>query len=144
MKKAIAAILLLCLVILCGCSKPANMTNVSIDYGKSKVYSRQDMDSAISVIKKEFSKFEGCELHSISFTSDGICKDNVGYCNTLREGAGLDKSIVFDESIVFESSFHTPKYGSDGFNPNEEYDGWNWVLARQDNGAWKLLTWGYA
>jgi len=144
MKKTIAVILLLCLVMLCGCNKPANMANVSINYGKSKMYSRQDMDSAISVIKKEFSSWDGCVLHSISFTSDSICKDNVGYCNTLREGAGFDKSVVFDESIVFESSFHTPKYGDNGFNPDEEYDGWNWVLARQDNGAWKLLTWGYA
>jgi len=138
MKKAIAAILLLCLVILCGCSKPANMTNVSIDYGKSKVYSRQDMDSAISVIKKEFSSWDGCVLHSISFTSDSICKDNVGYCNTLREGAG------FTECIVFDSSFHSPKNGGEGFNPDEEYDGWSWYLARKDDGAWKLLTWGYA
>ena len=78
MKKAVAVMLLLCIAMLCGCSKPANMANVSIDYGKSKVYSRQDMDSAISVIKKEFSSWDGCVLHSINFAGDGICKVNVG------------------------------------------------------------------
>jgi len=96
------------------------------------------MDSAISVIKKEFSTWDGCVLYSIKYAGDGICKDNVGYCNTLPKGAS------FDECIVFDSSFHSPKSGGDSGNPDEDYTGWSWYLARKDDGAWKLLMWGYA
>ena len=138
MKKALAVIVSLFLVMLCGCHPSSDMSNVSIDYGQSQMYSRQDMDGAISVIKKEFSSWDGCVLHSIAFTSDNKCKDNVEYCNDLREGAG------FDECIVFQSSFHSPKHASGGFESDQEYTGWSWYLARNDNGAWQLLTWGYA
>lgn len=138
MKKVIAIILSLCFVTLYGCSESGKINNVSVDYGKSKIYSQQDMDSAIDVIKKEFSTWEGCELHSITYAGDAICKDNIGYCNDLEEDAG------YDECIVFESSFHSPKGGGGAWEPDEEYTGWSWYLARKDNGTWALLTWGYA
>jgi len=138
MKRTLAVIVSLLLVMLCGCGKSSDVSKVSIDYGKSQMYSQEDMDAAIFVIKKEFSSWDGCVLHSIAFTSDSVCKDNVEYCNELREGAG------FDECIVFESSFHSSKQASGGFTPDQEYSGWSWYLARKDNGAWALLTWGYA
>lgn len=138
MKKSIAVILLLCIAMLCGCSEPGNTSNAYVDYGKSGIYSKQDMDSAVNVTKKKFTEWDGCELHSITYKGDSISKDNVGYCNSLKEGAG------FTECIVFESSFHSPQNGGDGFNPDEEYTGWSWHLARKDDGAWILLAWGYA
>ena len=137
MKMTMAAILSLCFVMFCGCSK-ARIDSVSVDYGKSEIYSQQDMDSAIDVIKKEFSSWDGCELHSVSYKSDDISKDNVEYSNELRPDAG------YDECIVFESSFHSPKNGGGAWTPDEEYTGWTWYLARKDNGAWTLLTNGYA
>jgi len=137
MKMTFAVILSLCLVMFCGCSK-ASTDSFSVDYGKSEIYSQQDMDSAIDVIEKQFSSWEGCELHSISYASDEISKDNVDYCNELRADAG------YDECIVFESAFHSPKNGGGAWTPDEEYTGWNWYLARNDNGAWTLLTNGYA
>jgi len=68
---------------------------------------------------------------------DEISKDNIGYVNELR------KDAAYDECIVFESSFHSPKNGGDAWTPDEEYTGWSWYLARKDNGTWTLLTWGY-
>lgn len=137
MKMTIAVILSLCLVMSCGCSK-ANTDSFSVDYKKSEIYSRQDMDSAIDVIEKAFSSWEGCELHFISYVSDDISKDNVDYCNELRADAG------YDECIVFESAFHSPENGGGAWTPDEEYTGWSWYLARKDNGSWTLLTNGYA
>jgi hypothetical protein len=136
MKRGIAILLSLCFVVFCGCSK-ASINNVSVNYGKSEIYSQQDMDSAIGVIKKEFSSWEGCELHSISYVGDEICKDNVDYVNELREDAG------YNECIVFKSSFHSPQKGGGAWTLDEEYT-WSWYLARNGNGAWTLLTWGYA
>jgi len=137
MKRVIAIVLSLCFVILCGCSQ-ANIGSVSVDYGKSEIYSQQDMDSAIDVIEKEFSSWKGCELHSVSYMSDEFSEDNIDYCNELRADAG------YDECIVFESSFHSPKNGGGAWTPDEEYTGWSWYLARKGNGAWTLLTNGYA
>ena len=136
-KRVIAVILSLFFVMVCGCSK-ASTNNISVDYGSSEIYSQQDMDSAIKVIENEFSSWDGCELHSISYVGDEISKDNIGYVNELRKDAG------YDECIVFESSFHSPKNGGDAWTPDEEYRGWSWYLARNANGVWNLLTWGYA
>lgn len=138
MIRVVAAILSICFVAFCGYSTLGKINNVSVDYGKSEVYSQQDMDSAIEVIEKEFSSWKGCELHSITYMGDEICRSNIDYCNQLQKGAG------FDECIVFESSFHSPINGGDGWEADEEYTGWSWFLARKDNGAWTLLTWGYS
>ena len=41
-----------------------------IDYGTSSIYTKAEMDAAIELIKKEFSTWDGCELHSISYSAD--------------------------------------------------------------------------
>ena len=85
--KRICILLLAALALLmtaCG-----NTGDAEIIYGDSDIYSQSDMDSAIRLIKREFSGWSGCELHKI------------------------------------------------------EYAGWQWHLARADDGRWYLLTWGY-
>ena len=61
-----------------GCGK-GDISKVEIDYGTSSVYSKEEMDSAIEVIKKQFSSFKSCELHSLSCMSDEECNnaDNI-------------------------------------------------------------------
>lgn len=116
-----------------------NTRNVTIDYGSSDVYSKSDMDAAMKLIKKEFATWNGCELHSISYTSD-VCnsEENLEWMNRLgKEG------IEFTQCIEFVSDFHSPKDGGDGWNADCEYSDWQWWLARTDNGKWNLMTWGY-
>lgn len=48
----------------------ANASSVTIDYGTSSIYSKEDMDNTVEVIKQQFSQFEECGLHSLSYTSD--------------------------------------------------------------------------
>lgn len=58
--------IVLCLVLilsLVGCKK-TGMSKVKFDYGTSSVYTEEDMNAAIEVIKNEFSTFEGCELQT--------------------------------------------------------------------------------
>ena len=86
MKRLIAMVLCLLFVIsLAGCGK-GNTKNLVIDYGTSSIYTKDDMDEAIDVIKKQFSSFEGCELHSLSYTSDDACnnEDNIAWMNELE------------------------------------------------------------
>ncbi len=129
---SVLSVLLSCAIIFtCVNLKPA-----TIDYGTSDVYSQADMDSAINQIKDTFSKWEGCKLYSISYTDDGLCERELDYCNTLA-----DDGVVYDQCIVFRTSFRSPIFGGGAWNANYNYD-WSWYLARSANGDWDLLTWG--
>lgn len=136
----------LCLCFVCvfafiGCGNKTT-SKVTIDYGTSSIYSKKDMNAAIELIKKEFNTWDGCELHSIAYSSDDECgKTNITWMNELE--AANDAKETFTQCIMFKSSFHSPKEGGGGFNADEEYTNWQWWLARSDSGQWKLMTWGY-
>ena len=118
--------------------------DIEVDYGESYIYSRQDMDEAIDVIINEFSTWDGCELHSISYSSDEFCNaSNIAWMNELEEADDVGKREDFTQCIMFTGSFHTPKYNAGAWNPDEEYTGWQWWLARPEGGQWKLMTSGY-
>ncbi len=142
MKKCITVILCFLFVLsLTGCGK-ADLSKVEIDYGSSLVYTVEDMDAAIEEIKKKFRTFEGCELHSLSYSSDADCTDaaNIAWMNELEKAN--DNKEVFTQCISFNSSFRSPKNGGGAWSENEEYT-WSWWLARSEGGRWKLMTWGY-
>ena len=115
----------------------SNLSDVTIDYKTSELYTKEDMDSAIEEIEKEFSTWEGCVLYSISYTDDTKCTDNLSYINTLA----VDKK--YDECIVFTSNFHSPVEGGGAWEPDYDYENWEWYLGRTEGGNWDLLTWGY-
>ena len=141
MKRTIAAVLCVAmLLLLAGCGK-GNTSNVKIDYGTSCVYSQKEMDAAIDVIKKQFRSFAGCELLSLSYMSDEECNgaDNVEWMNELRTE---DQKEAFTQCIAFHSSFRSPKDGGGAWEADQEYT-WSWWLARSEGGQWKLMTWGY-
>ena len=63
MKKIITVTLCIVLVLLfAGCGKNGDTSKVEIDYGASSVYSKEEIDSAIEIIKKQFASFEGCDF----------------------------------------------------------------------------------
>lgn len=62
--------------------------------------------------------------------------------NTAEEDCR--ETIIMYLLIMENQKFILSNYGGDGWKPDEEYTGWRWYLARKDNGAWTLLTWGYA
>ena len=122
----------------------ADMSKVKIVYGISEIYSREDMDEAITIIKEVFKKWEGCELHSIRYTDDDYCntEENIKWMNELAKARGFDGD--FTQCIGFFSDFHSPKYDNQTtFNTDSEYTNWSWYLARKDSGNWHLITFGY-
>ena len=72
-------------------------------------YTKEDMDSAIDQIKETFKSFEGCELHSLSYSSDDVCLDEeiIAWMNDLE--SANDNKQVFTQCIMFNSSFRSPE-----------------------------------
>ena len=113
-------------------------TDVIIDYSTSELYSQEDMEKAIDLIKKEFSTWEGCELHSIRFAGDDCnSADNIRWMNELKTGRN------YTQCIEFLSDFHSPVEGGGAWEPDQEYKDYQWYLARTDGGEWELISWGY-
>ena len=137
MKKAISLLIALVFTfLLYGCNK-ADISNYSINYGTSKLFFKEDMDSAISLITEKFSDWDGYVLYSIEYVDDNTSTEALDACNALGNGK------VFTESIFFKSSFRTPIFNSGTLEPNELYEDFGWYLAREKDGPWVLLTWGY-
>lgn len=53
---------------------------------------------------------------------------------------GSQKSIL---KKIWVTSFHSPKEGGGAWNPDFEYEDWQWILARTSDSGWELLQWGY-
>ena len=102
---------------LIGCGK--KVPEVRIDYGTSSIYTQKDMNAAIELIKKEFDTWNGCELHSISYSSDDECSEsNIAWMNELE--AANDEKKIFTQCIMFKSDFHSPKKGGGAWNADDE------------------------
>ena len=110
----------------------------AIDYGASELYDQADMDEAIALIKAEIGSWEGVELHNVRYFGDECMNDeNLAYVNSL--GAGKD----YVQMIEFLTDFHSPVEGGGAWEPDSEYTDYQWWLAREADGGWELVTWGY-
>ena len=142
MKKMIT--ILLIAIIVCGfvgCKEKA-VSEITIDYGNSALYSKEEMNAAIMLIKAEFNTWDGCELHSIAYTSDDASNpENIAWMNDLKDEN--ESNEPFAQCIMFKSTFHSPTNGGGAWEADMEYTDWQWWLARSDGGAWELMTWGY-
>ena len=119
-------------------SEDTSGADILIDYGSSELYTREDMDEAISLIRETFSGWEGCELHTVRYAGDDCCsRETISWMNSLKPGSG------YTQCIEFVSDFHSPLEDVGAWEPDMEYTGWQWWLARTDEGSWELLTWGY-
>ena len=115
-----------------------------VDYGTSELYEEADMDAALDAVLAEFSTWKGCVLKRFSYAGDDVSADNLEYANSLRD----EGTEEFDQAIVFGSDFHSPSAeDAEGtaWEADTDYEGWSWTLGRTGaDGAWQLLTWGYA
>ena len=108
MKKVIEMVVCCMLIVtLVGC-KNAVTTNVKIDYGTSAIYTKEDMDSAIDTIKETFKSFEGCELYTLSYSSDDVCRDEEkGYGG--RPGVSINRKTETERMCLMWQNIASPK-----------------------------------
>ncbi|MDO4808125.1 MAG: M15 family metallopeptidase [Coriobacteriales bacterium] len=119
-----------------------------VDYGESEVYEDSDIDAALGTVLDEFGTWEGCVMTRFSYAGDDACgADELAYVNELREANEPDAD-EFGQAIVLITDFHSPsteQAEGTAWEPDTDYEGWTWHLGRTDaDGAWQLLTWGYA
>lgn len=106
------------------------------DYGTSTLYSQEEIEDAIQIVRDEFNLSEGCKLYSISYTSDYTSRKELTHCNELNKS-----DIPYTECIVLETKFRSPMFGGGAWNANRIYD-WTWHLARTRNGNWEIIDRG--
>ena len=111
---------------------------LTIDYGTSELYTQEDLEEAAIQIKCDFASWKGCELHSLRFAGDDACnKENLDWLNSLDENAG------YTQVVEFLGSFHTPAEDSGAWEPDEEYEDYQWWLARSEDSGWEIVSTGY-
>lgn len=54
--------------VLTGC--PGNVENVVIDNGDSKLYTTEEIDDVVDLVKDEFKTLDGCTLYTLSYAGD--------------------------------------------------------------------------
>lgn len=111
-----------------------------IDFGNTELYTEQDMNEAIAIIKNHFEESDLGKLYSIQYAGDEKCAEELEYCNSLAKARN---GKIYTQSIVFQTVFRTRPYGNVVLNNFARYS-WSWHLARTENGEWDLLTWGEA
>lgn len=118
---------------------------ISVDYGESSLFTREDMDAALDAIMKRFAAFgDGFVMERIAYASDDVCNaETVEWMNQHQQVPGAGS---FTECICFYSDYHTPpmdEMEQMAWNPDAEYSDWGWWLARADGGDWIVVDMGY-
>ena len=122
---------------LTGCKGKAD-GDITIDIGDSSKFSEAEIDSAIKVVKDNFS-FPGSKLKSLRYDEDKS-EDAIKVFMEYGKGKGTD--IDPNDVIVLFSDFDIS-----GENPvlsKGEYKDYSWILVRKDKDrVWKIEDQGY-
>ena len=105
-------------------------SNVRVLERQSSLYSQEEIESAIEVIKRDFENdWNGCTLNTIYYAGDEVCADET-----------RDRGV---KTIVLISDFTTGNYDFGCLNTNYTYTNWSWILIRDEDGGWKHIDHGY-
>jgi len=110
-----------------------------VDYWTSEIFSQEDLASAVDAIMNNFNSWEvKCEMKKITYRWDEKATSELEYCK--------DISPEIDQCAVFISDFHVPDVDQEmawAFEPNKDMLDWQWYVARSNDGAWNVITYGY-
>lgn len=137
---AFAAVCLAALVIYRIAFPRSRVSNAQINLGSSGVFSEQEIaDAAQVVLDKVKSDFDACDLLKLTYSGDNHCNqpEDLEWLNDLKSKGGGS----FTQCIRFDSEEQwLADTGASFKGDKDSFDFW---LAREDGGEWKLLTWGY-
>ena len=133
----------------CGTKTTGPAQEVAIDLGSSSLYTQEELNTAILLIKDKFATFAGCELHSIRYAGDDANnEENLEWLNSLREVRSNippeDVGKQYVQVAEFLSNFHSPVEDGDyAWNQDMEYTDYQWWLGHLEDGRWEIASWGY-
>lgn len=130
------SLFLLCTVMLSlsSCSHGV-VSHVEISEYSSEIYSDEDIEAAMKVVMQAFDESsELWYLLELSYIGDDRMEDYQDY--TEREEA--------DEVIVLLSDFYISIFSdSPVMNTGSKYEGYNWILVRNEGEVWQIVDQGY-
>ena len=133
----------------CGAKTTGPAPEVAIDLGRSSLYTPEELNIAVLLIKDKFVTFAGCELHSIRYAGDDANnEENLEWLNSLREVRSNippeDVGKQYVQVAEFLSNFHSPvEEGPYAWELDMEYKDYQWWLGRLEDGRWEIVSWGY-
>lgn len=117
----------------------ASSADVTIDYGSSEIYSKEDLEAAVIQIKCKFASLDGCELHSIRYAGDEAITDE-----RLKQLNAQNPDGNYTQVAEFLMDFHTPENtGKTTFESDKEYTDYQWWLSRTEDNGWEIISFGY-
>jgi len=133
----------------CGAKTTGPAPEIAIDLGSSSLYTQEELNTAVLLIKDKFATFAGCELHSIRYAGDDANnEENLEWLNSLREvRSNIPPEDVGKQYVLvaeFLSNFHSPvEEGPYAWEHDMEYKDYQWWLGRLETGRWEIVSWGY-
>ena len=134
-------LILICLCLFSSCSSPGWFTgNTKIIIGESEKFSREEIEQAIEVAKKEENGTYNATLLSITY--DEVMSESKveSYMNDGINKVNPDRA---KHIIVLFSDIKT--YGDQVvLQPYKVYTGYHWILSREDaNSPWTVVNRGF-
>ena len=114
-----------------------------MEFGSSGPFSQEEQERAVDAIMNFFAQFgEGFQMKQISYDHEADAKE-IEWLNGHKHIPGAGS---FTEAVCFISDFHTPSLDQmteQTMNPDADYTGWQWWLARPAGGDWVVVDMGY-
>lgn len=101
-----------------------------IEIGSSERFTEKEIRAAMGEVLADFHWYTGCRLTRLSYNEE---KSD----SSFRE-PGKDRILLMADFTTSESS------GSQGFDENTVYTGWQYELRRSNpDHPWRIESWGY-
>ena len=108
---------------------------VEIDLAGSELYTEEELYDAMLAIKCKFASWAGCELHSIRYAGDEQNnEESLAWLNTFEEDAR------YTQAAEFLMNYHTAADIEGTWEPDTEYEDYQWWLARSEDGDWEIVV----
>lgn len=92
---------------------------MEMDYGSSRLYTKEELQEAAVQVKCDFAKWDGCVMHSLRYAGDECnSEENLKWLNSLKEGANYTQVVEFLGS--YRSPVDEEKAGA--WDPGTEYE----------------------
>ena len=136
MRKICGCIILLYIsLLIIGCVPKGEIGSAEIEYGKSEIFTRHELETAVDTVLKKFRDFPDCKLYTLRYSEE--------MTQQYQQSYGEENEYKDYEIVVYVSHFTTgPKSDREGFTPASDCD-FHWILGLKNNkDEWEILNYG--